>query len=129
MGLRDSTGLLVASAGLVVAEVEVGNDRFPVVGVGGVIVNARHRGRGLAREVVHGVLGRARGVGPAFAILFCHADRAGLYRKLGFAVVNAEVLVRQPAGYVPIPQRTMWRALHEGARWPAGRVVVKSLPF
>lgn len=83
----------------------------------------------MAREIVHALLGRASDVGPAFAILFCHENRAGLYRKLGFAEVDAQVLVQQPAGYMPIPQRTMWRALHEGARWPAGQVVVRSLPF
>jgi predicted N-acetyltransferase YhbS len=129
VGLRDGMGRLVASAGLVLAEVEVERERLDIVGLGGVIVNADHRGRGLGREVVQAALGSARGVGPAFAILFCHADRGVLYRKLGFAEVNAEVLVQQPAGYVPIPQRTMWRALHDGARWPAGRVVVESLPF
>lgn len=129
VGLRDGMDRLVASAGLVLAEVEVEHDRFDVVGLGGVIVNAHHRGRGFARDVVQAALRIALSLGPPFALLFCHDDRTGLYRKLGFAEVKSEVLVRQPAGYMPIPQRTMWRALRDGAQWPAGRVVVESLPF
>lgn len=129
VGLRDGAGRLVASTGMVVVEVEVDRKRFPVVGLGGVIVNAQHRGRGLGREVVQAALTKALGLGPAFAMLFCHEDRAGLYRKVGFLSVDAEVLVQQPAGYALMPQRTMWRALHKNADWPAGRVVVHSLPF
>lgn len=129
VGLRDGAGLLVASTGMVVVEVEVEGKRFPVVGLGGVIVNAQHRGRGLGREVVQAALTKARGLGPGFAMLFCHDDRAGLYRKLGFSPVGGEVVVRQAPGYVAMPQQTMWRALREKLEWPEGRVVVESLPF
>ena len=41
-----------ASTGMLVVEVEVQVQRFSVVGFGGVIVRADHRGRGLAREIV-----------------------------------------------------------------------------
>jgi predicted N-acetyltransferase YhbS len=129
VGLRDGAGRLVASAGMVVVEVEVERKRFPVVGLGGVIVNAQHRGHGLGREVVRAALTTAQGLGPAFAMLFCHSDRAGLYRKLGFSPVGAEVIVRQSSGWAAMPQQTMWRALREMVEWPAGRVVVHSLPF
>ena len=73
VGLEDDRGRLVASAGMVVLEVEVAGERFPVVGIGGVIVNATRQGRGLAREVVEAALARAGSLGPAFAILFCSA--------------------------------------------------------
>jgi predicted N-acetyltransferase YhbS len=129
VAVRDEQGRLVASTGLVVVEVEVADERFPVVGFGGVIVAAAHRGRGLARQVVGGALARAAGLGPAFALLFCREDRAGLYRKLGFADVADEVLVAQPAGPTPMPDRTMWRALRAGESWPPGTVVIHSLPF
>ena len=103
---------------------------IPVVGLGGVIVLAAHRGRGLAREVVEAALVRARALGPEFAMLFCLADRRGLYAKLGFAVVDAEVHVEQPdAGLVAIALCTMWRALRPGARWPDGPVTLRGLPF
>jgi predicted N-acetyltransferase YhbS len=129
VGLVDQHGLLVASTGLVVVEVEVGPDRFPVVGLGGVIVNQRHRGRGLARRVVGLALERAQTLGPSFAVLFCHEDRAGLYRKLDFAMLEGEVLVQQPDGWAAMPLRTMWRALHADAVWPRGSLRVNSLPF
>jgi predicted N-acetyltransferase YhbS len=129
VAVRDEHGRLVASTGLVLVEVEVAEERFPVVGLGGVIVAAAHRGRGLAREVIGAALARAAELGPALALLFCHDDRAGLYRKLGFADVEAEVRVRQPDGYAPMRDRTMWRALRPGANWPPGELVIHSLPF
>lgn len=129
VALRDDRGRLVASTGMLVVDVEVGGLRFPVVGIGGVIVNAAYRGRGLGREVVEVALARARTLGPGFALLFCHDDRAGLYRRLGFAGLDSEVVVRQPDGSAVMPQRTMWRALREQATWPEGSVVVDSLPF
>jgi predicted N-acetyltransferase YhbS len=129
VALKNEHGRLVASAGMVVVDVEVDGERFPVVGIGGVIVEAGHRGRGLAREVVQAALLRAGALGPEFALLFCHEDRAGLYRKLGFARVVGEVSVEQPGGRARMPQHTMWRALGAQARWPEGTVVVHSLPF
>ena len=95
---------------VVSVEIEVAGERFPVVGIGGVIVNAGYRSRGFARTVVEAALARARTFGPAFAILFCHADRAGLHVKLGFDEVAAEVRVEQPDGYAEMKLLTMWRA-------------------
>ena len=129
VGLRDDSGRLIANAGLLVAEVEVGGRRFPVVGLGGVIVNADHRGRGLSLRVVQAALERATGLGPEFMLLFCHENRSGLYRRFGFEEVGAEVLVEHDGGHVVMPMRTMWRALLSQARWPAGRVVLLGLPF
>jgi len=127
--LADDDGRLVASAGTVVVDVEVGAEPFPVVGIGGVIVRAPYRGRGLARRVVEAALDRARAAGPARAMLFCHADRMGLYERLGFAEITAPVSVQQPDGTELMPQRTMWRPLREGAAWPPGPVALQSLPF
>ena len=129
VGLKDEHGSLVASTGMLVVEVEVRGARFEVVGLGGVIVSARHRGRGLGLQVMQAALAKATTLGPAFAMLFCHKDRAGLYRRLGFAEVIEEVTVQQPGGIAPMPQQTMWRALRHGAQWPDGPVVVHSLPF
>jgi len=129
VGLRDDRGRLVASAGILVVEVDVAGERFPVVGLGGVIVNAAHRGRGLARTVVDAALTKAATLGPAFVILFCHEDRKGLYRRLGFEEVEPPVLVQQPDGYAEMPMRTMWRAVARNASWPDGRLTVRALPF
>lgn len=130
VALRDEDGSLVASTGMVEVEVEAQGNRFPVVGLGGVIVRAPYRGRGLARQVVEAALTRATALGPPFALLFCHEDRAGLYRKLGFAEVRDKVTVEQAEGTAELPQLAMWRALHRSAAaWPPGPLTVHSLPF
>jgi predicted N-acetyltransferase YhbS len=129
VGLRDGHGRLIASAGLLTTEVDVAGERFAAVGLGGVIVNADCRGRGLARRVIQEALDRARTMGPAFVILFCHGDRVGLYERLGFSQVGSPVSVRQPNGFAAMPQHMMWYALHPQASWPAGIVIVHDLPF
>ena len=130
MGVRDETGRLIASAGFVLAEVEVdGRERFGVLGIGGVIVAAAQRGRGLARVVVEAVLDEGARLGPEFALLFAHADRAGLYRKLGFAELQSPLEVLQPRGRAVVPQLAMWRRLTASRDWPAGPAVLQSLPF
>lgn len=127
--LRDDRGRLVAAAGIVDVEVELSGERFPVVGLGGVIVNIHHRGQGHARDVVTAAIRHAERLGPEFMLLFCHPDRAGLYRKFGFAEVESSVTVEQADGPVAMTMRTMWRALRPGARWPDGDVAVRGLPF
>jgi predicted N-acetyltransferase YhbS len=129
VALRDRDGRLVASTGMVVVEVDVAGERFPVVGFGGVIVSAPHRGQGLGRRVVQAGLARAQTMGPAFALLFCHSSRAGLYRRLDFLRVTSPVSVEQPGGAAEMPLHTMWCALAPGTAWPPGAVSVRSLPF
>jgi predicted N-acetyltransferase YhbS len=129
VALSDESGRLVASAGMVVVEVEVADERFEVVGLGGVIVNAAHRGRGLARTVVTAAIAKAATLGPRFMILFCHPDRVGLYDRLGWGEVEPPVHVQQADGYAEMPMVTMWRALADGASWPSGHLAVQGLPF
>ena len=129
VGLVDETGRLIASTGMLIVDAEVDGARFEVVGLGGVIVTAANRGRGLGRAVLEAALQKAASLGPDFAILFCYANRSGLYRKLGFSEVTADVLVKQPSGHARMPQQTMSRPLVPEARWPGGDVVVHSLPF
>lgn len=129
VALRAGDGSLVASTGIVIANVQVGDVRLQVVGLGGVIVRAELRGQGLARVIVEAAIAKGRNLGPPFALLFCRADRAGLYRRLGFREVVGEVLVGQPDGYQVMPMRTMWRALRPDAEWPSGLLIVHGLPF
>ncbi len=79
--------------------------------------------------VIQAALARSQTLGPAFALLFCHENRSGLYRKLGFQQVDDAVLVEQPDRQAPMPQMTMWQSLREQAVWPTGPVLVKSMPF
>lgn len=129
VGLRGSDGRLVASAGLVLADAQIGEVEVPVVGIGGVIVAAPHRGRGLSTRVIGEVLARAARMGPSLAMLFCQTDRVGLYVRHGFAEVPPPVLVEQPDEVVEIPHVTMWRPLREQASLPEGQVILRGLPF
>ncbi|MEU7148694.1 GNAT family N-acetyltransferase [Streptomyces sp. NPDC045456] len=127
-GIR-ADGRLVAHAGLVVLPVSVGGGRMDVVGVGGVGVAEDLRGRGLARQLMSGVMEHARGLGPDFAMLFCRPDVAGLYGGLGWRELGGEVEVEQPDGPAVMPLRTMWIPLREGAWWPEGPVRLHSRPM
>ena len=127
--LEDDGGRPVAAAGLVMAEITAGGERVTVAGIGGVIVAREHRGRGHARAVVRAVLERAGELGAGHAVLFCLADRRGLYARLGFTEVPGPVRVDQPGGSRTIPMHTMRLALRPGEQWPAGPVEVPGLPF
>jgi predicted GNAT family N-acyltransferase len=130
VGMRAPDGRLVASAGLLLADLQVGDEPgMPVVGIGGVIVSAPYRGQGLSTRLIAEALRCAARMGPSVAILFCHRDRAGLYQQHGFQEIDPPVLVQQPGGLVAVPQLAMWRAIRNGVTLPSGRVVVHSLPF
>ena len=128
----DEHGRLRAAAGLVVVDVQFGGEPpIPVVGIGGVIVTASHRGRGFGRRVIGAALRRAEAMGPEIAMLLCRIETAGLYRLYGFAEVPGSLLVDQPDGIVEIPPpgMAMWRALKAGTRLPDGVAKVSGLPF
>jgi predicted GNAT family N-acyltransferase len=114
VALRRPDGPLIASAGLVRAEIEVGQGTIPVVGLGGVFVAAPYRGRGLSTRVITEALARAQTMGPEVVLLFCHRDRVGLYLRHGFAEVAPPVRVAQPDGPVEIPMVTMSRCPRAG---------------
>ena len=128
--VRDDDGRLLAAAGLVVADVSFGDEQsMPVVGIGGVIVAAPHRGQGLGARVISEAVRQAHGLGPEIAMLFCHPDRAELYRRHGFVEVSGRVMADQPEGVVAMPPLTMWRALKGGVTLPDGVVKIHGLPF
>lgn len=119
-GVRER-GRLVAHAGLVEADVEVGERRLRVAGLGGVIVAPGLRGRGLARLVVDAAVAHARGTDAEFGILFCLPDRVPVYERLGWRVLAGGMRVEQPGGgVVDHPLHTLWTPLTEGAVWPEG---------
>jgi len=130
VALRGPDGRLVASAGLVLGEVQVGDrPTMPFVGIGGVFVSAPYRGQGLGSRVTIEAVRRAETLGPGVALLFCHRDRAGLYERHGFVEIDPPVFVQQPCGFVEVPLVAMWRAIHDEVTLPSGRVIVHSLPF
>lgn len=130
IGLRDQDGTLLAVAGLVVANVVVGeSDAMPVVGLGGVLVAAPYRGRWFGGRVIDAALACARLLGPSIAMLFCQPDRAELYRRRGFAEIPRPVLVDQQTGAIEMPMVAMWRGLRDGVELPHGPAKVDGLPF
>jgi GNAT superfamily N-acetyltransferase len=128
--LRGADGKLIASAGLVLGDLQVGDGpSMPFVGLGGVFVTAASRGRGLGSRIIGEAIRRAEELGPDLVLLFCHADRAGLYERRGFVTIAPPVLVEQPDGYVESPLIAMWRRLRGDPALPTGPVTVHSLPF
>jgi GNAT superfamily N-acetyltransferase len=123
-------GRLIASVGLVAADVHAGDERFEVVGVGGVIVSRDFRRQGYLRPTLDAALERAATLGPERAMLFCSRANAGLYASFGFAEIDAPVVAAQPEGRECVmPPPAMWRPLREGVTWPAGDVRLPGLPF
>jgi GNAT superfamily N-acetyltransferase len=129
IGLRDERGDLVALAGLVPAEVRVGEARLEVAGIGGVIVTRSARGRGLARVLVARLLQIGRELELDRAMLFCLQRNVGLYAKFGFRLIEEPVFAQQPGGLIEVPLRAMWRPLISAASWPGGRVELVGEPF
>ena len=130
MALSDDSGRLVASAGLVNAAVTIdGAAPLEIVGLGGVLVNRELRGRGFANRIVSEALRLAATLGPQLSLLFCHPDRAGLYRRHGFAEIVDPVFVEQPGGWTLMPMVSMWRELSDGAQLPPGEIRLDGYPF
>ena len=127
--LRDGGGRLIASVGLLVADVTAGGEAFPVVGIGGVIVTWEHRGHGHLRPVLEDALEWAATLGPERAMLWCSEKNAPLYAHFGFEAIRAPVTVDQPGGAAQLLAGAMWRPLREGITWPEGEVRVDGLPF
>ena len=95
----DEHGRLLAHAGAMVARVTVGGgEEFPVVGIGGVLVTHRMRGRGLARMVLEAIMGLAVGIGPDRAMLFCREGLVPFYGEFGFEPIIGPVRPSSPAG-------------------------------
>jgi predicted N-acetyltransferase YhbS len=129
LGLRDDAENLVAVAGLLLAEVQVGDEQFQVAGIGSVIVTRAARKRGLARLLIERLLEIAPELGAERAMLLCLPANIGLYAKFGFQVIEEPVWVQQPQGLVEMPMAAMWKPLTSTAAWPEGRIELLGQPF
>ncbi|GAA0541922.1 GNAT family N-acetyltransferase [Streptomyces antimycoticus] len=120
---------LVAHAGWVTVPVSIGDSRFPVAGLGGVVVSPKLRGQGLAQLVVEAAMAHARHDGLRFGLLFCLPDRVPLYRRLGWNPLVHKISIEQPEEIITMPLPGMWKSLYNDARWPQGPVRLLSLPM
>ena len=86
-------GPAIAHVGLTLADVEIGEHRFQVVGVGGVIVTRAHRGQGMLRPVFEAALERAAtlGPGPGDAVLPARRTRRSTSAS-GSSAIGAPVV-------------------------------------
>jgi GNAT superfamily N-acetyltransferase len=128
---RDERGQARGMAGSLIAKVRAGDaEPFDVLGIGGVFVRASDRGQGLAGELLERVLEAGRERGPQWAMLFCREPLTALYRKHGFARIEAPVWAEQKDGPVEMPMPAMYLPLAGAESWPAGqRVDVLGYPF
>jgi GNAT superfamily N-acetyltransferase len=115
--------------GIMTSEVEAGGQRFPVAGVGSLMVTAALRRQGLGGKLLERILELAAAMGPEHAMLFCKRSLVERYARAGFIEIEAPVFADQPEGRTEVPLEAMWRPLRDGAGWPAGRVDVLGLPF
>jgi predicted N-acetyltransferase YhbS len=130
IGVREDDGRLVAAAGVVLAEVRVGQEPpFLVAGLGGLIVTHSARGRGLARLLFQRLLKLAGEVEAERAMLFCLPGLMALYGQFGFVGIDAPVWANQPQGRIEMPMPAMWKALSDDAGWPSGTVGLLGEPF
>ena len=128
--LRDSDGRLVAAGGATVVAVEVGGQRFDVVGMGSLIVHRDLRGSGAMTRVADAMAQIAERMGPARAMIFCLPRLTDMHRARGYRPIDAQVTVDQPDGPVVMTQTAMQRPLRgDAVPWPAGPVAVQGLPF
>lgn len=129
IGIRSSEGELVAVGGATIATVEVnGHEPFDVVGLGGLIIRADMRGRGLAEPLMDRLNALTAGLGPDHAMLFCEPRLVNTYTRRNYRLISAPVWVEQPEREVLMPLDTMWRPVRP-ADWPPGTVRLRGLPF
>jgi predicted GNAT family N-acyltransferase len=129
VGVLTPEGRLLAFAGSLIAEVQVGGSALTVLGIGGVFVHPNVRGQGLVGRMLALLMPAGEEPPADRAMLFCRPPLTGLYEPLGFRELEQPVSVAQPDGRVEMPLRTMWRPLRDGVVWPAGPVSLPGLPF
>jgi predicted acetyltransferase len=64
---------------------------LPLAGIGGVAVAREHRGRGVARLLMLGILERAAGQGYPFSALY--PTTLPLYRSCGWEIAGAQYFI------------------------------------
>jgi predicted N-acetyltransferase YhbS len=129
VGLMDD-GLLVGHAGWVASSVQTaGRQVVEVLGLGGVIMHADYRGRGVGAQLVEGAMHRMSASGVGVGMLFCRPERLAFYGRLGWLPITDPVRVGQPGGSIVMPLRTCWTPLAEGSELPGGTLDLRGLPF
>ncbi|QIY76088.1 GNAT family N-acetyltransferase [Streptomyces sp. RLB1-33] len=123
-----SDGRPVASAGWLLRDMDFDGSPRRAAGLGGVLVQPAHRGRGIARTVISVAVEHARVAGAETMILLCRPDLVPLYTQLGWSRLSVPVTFRQPDGVRTSPLTTMIYDL-AGLPHPTIGVDLRGLPF
>ncbi len=123
-------GRIIGHAGWVPADLRAaGAEQVRIVGLGGVMVHRRHRGRGLGHRLVTEAMERMGRLGVPLGMLFCRTQRVPFYESLGWYPTEERVTADQPGGTVAMPLVTCWTPLTEGAAPPRSALHIDGLPF
>lgn len=119
----------VAAAGWLARDVRVGSRTVAAAGLGGVLVRASRRGRGLCRLVVSEAMRVAAAAGRTHGILLCDPRFEPLYAHLGWVLIAEEVTFNDSEARRQVwPVVAMTRPLTDEP-WPRGKVYLAGLPF
>ena len=119
----------VSHVGLIRDVVQVGGERIPVGGLGGVVTIPGFQGRGLAqRGLARALQVFAEEWALRHALLFCFPPLLGFYEGLGWQRWTEPVWVAQPEGEIQMPVHTLARSW-DGGHWPAGEMKIGGLPW
>jgi GNAT superfamily N-acetyltransferase len=125
----EADGLAASHLCVMRAEVSVGDKKFHVGGVGGVVTRGDAQGKGYAARLLKFALEYFEGEWHADAgMLFCFQSRVPYYAKQGWQLLGSPVLIEQPSGQIEYPARSMIFPLGETV-WPEGTVQVHGLPW
>lgn len=89
--LVGADGGLLGACELIERTVTVDGAPVAIAGLGGVAVEAAHRGRGLGSRLVRAATDAARARGYDFALLFCDAERRAFYERLGWRLLTGPI--------------------------------------
>jgi RimJ/RimL family protein N-acetyltransferase len=123
-----SRGRPVASAGWLLRDMAFDGVPRRAAGLGGVLVDPAHRGRGIARTVISVAVEHARASGAETMILLCRPELVPLCTELGWNRLSVPVTFRQPDGPRTPPLTSMIYDLANLPR-PTISVDLRGLPF
>ncbi len=107
-----------------------GGEPVTVGGVGGVVTVPEMQGKGLAqRGMRHAAAFMREELGVEFGFLFCLDRLVGFYESLGWQRAPETIEVEQESGPLIAPFNAMVLPFGDARPWPAGKIVLKSLPW
>ncbi len=114
--------------GLVKDVIHVNDQRVTVGGACGVVTVPHAQRRGYARALLEHAVTLMQEWKVDGGLLFCVDGMVRYYEALGWSVVNAPVLIEQPAGTIASPIPVMVLPFNDGLR-SINRIELRGLPW